>query len=149
MSRLSSHFRKTHFLLNICSLPLCVFINYISLLSLAFSELTPGTYCYALIFFPRNLPHFHMGLFLPLVARALCCVCCCYQSWEIKVSELLSDIVPESCYSKNRLSLIFSTYDQSMMMAQEPGSGLGYTTIFSSSYFHYLVFKSFSCFLCR
>lgn len=39
-----------------------------------------------------------------------------------KVGELLTDIVAEFGYFKNRLFSIFSTYDQSMMMAQVQGS---------------------------
>ena len=59
-----------------------------------------------------------------------------------KVSELLSDIAVDCCYSHNSLSLIVSIYDQFMMMAQVSGSGLGCTANFSSSHLLCVVFKS-------
>ena len=40
-----------------------------------------------------------------------------------KVGELWSDTAADCCYSQNSLSLIFSIYDQFMMMAQVLGSG--------------------------
>ena len=64
------------------------------------------------------------------------------KNWEEKVGELLSDTAADCCYSQNSLSLIFSIYDQFMMMAQVLGSGLGCTANFSSSYLLYVVFKS-------
>lgn len=63
------------------------------------------------------------------------------KNWEGKVGELLSDTAAD-CYSQNSLSLIFSIYDQFMMMAQVLGSGLGCIANFSSSYLLYVVFKS-------
>lgn len=61
--------------------------------------------------------------------------------------ELLSVPAADCCYSQNGLSLIVSVYDLSMIMAQELGSDLGCTASFSSSYLHYVVFKSLFCFL--
>lgn len=52
------------------------------------------------------------------------------------MGELLSDTAVGCCYSQNSLSLVLSIYDQSVMMAQVLGSGLGGTAGCFSSYLH-------------
>lgn len=63
------------------------------------------------------------------------------KSSEEEVSELLSGTVAKWCYSQNSLCLIFSTSDQSVMMALVLGSGLVGNTGFPSSSLQNVTFK--------